>query len=55
MKGPFEVSAPAGKIRRGYSGGTPGRSEKKLESRTSLQIEGTARDSFFFCKSGGGG
>ena len=48
LRGPFEVSVSAGGIRRGNFEDTPGRSEKKLESRTSLQDEGIARDSSFF-------
>jgi len=46
-KGLFEVLASVAETRLESFEGTPGRSEKKLESRTSLQTEDIARDSFF--------
>ena len=36
-----------GETRRENFGGRPGHSERKPESKTSLDTEGTARDSFF--------
>ena len=45
-KGPFEVLESVAGTRLENFEGTPERSERKPESRTSLEIEDTARDSF---------
>ena len=43
----LSASVSAAETRLESSAGTPGHSEKKLESRTSQQAEDIARDSFF--------